>query len=104
MGPRVKPEGNGFRKLAALANESRWLGREDSNLRMAESKSAALPLGYAPKLGIAATLIAKPEQGKAGSVNPPRLATELRRARAVDVGVTPRQGARTPRSTDCDYR
>ena len=26
----------------------RWLGREDSNLRMAESKSAALPLGYAP--------------------------------------------------------
>src|SRR5947209_8758091 len=27
-----------------------WLGREDSNLRMAESKSAALPLGYAPML------------------------------------------------------
>lgn len=27
---------------------SDWLGREDSNLRMAESKSAALPLGYAP--------------------------------------------------------
>src|SRR5262249_40244317 len=27
----------------------RWLGREGSNLRMAESKSAALPLGYAPK-------------------------------------------------------
>src|SRR3569832_2573100 len=26
----------------------RWLGREGSNLRMAESKSAALPLGYAP--------------------------------------------------------
>ncbi len=26
-----------------------WLGREDSNLRMAESKSAALPLGDAPK-------------------------------------------------------
>jgi hypothetical protein len=25
-----------------------WLGREDSNLRMAESKSAAVPLGYAP--------------------------------------------------------
>ena len=32
-----------------------WLGREDSNLRMAESKSAALPLGYAPmNRGIAA--------------------------------------------------
>jgi hypothetical protein len=28
-----------------------WLGREDSNLRMAESKSAALPLGDAPKRG-----------------------------------------------------
>ena len=27
-----------------------WLGREDSNLRMAESKSAALPLGDAPVL------------------------------------------------------
>ena len=30
-------------------NIVQWLGREDSNLRMAESKSAALPLGYAPK-------------------------------------------------------
>jgi hypothetical protein len=29
-------------------NRLGWLGREDSNLRMAESKSAALPLGYAP--------------------------------------------------------
>ena len=29
---------------------SDWLGREDSNLRMAESKSAALPLGYAPRI------------------------------------------------------
>ena len=29
-------------------SEINWLGREDSNLRMAESKSAALPLGYAP--------------------------------------------------------
>ena len=27
---------------------STWLGRQDSNLGMAESKSAALPLGYAP--------------------------------------------------------
>lgn len=25
-----------------------WLGRQDSNLRMAEPKSAALPLGYGP--------------------------------------------------------
>ena len=30
-----------------------WLGREGSNLRMAESKSAALPLGYAPTPGAA---------------------------------------------------
>jgi hypothetical protein len=28
-----------------------WLGRQDSNLGMAESKSAALPLGYAPTGG-----------------------------------------------------
>jgi hypothetical protein len=28
-----------------------WLGREDSNLRMVESKSTALPLGDAPKDG-----------------------------------------------------
>src|SRR5215475_16044290 len=27
-----------------------WLGRQDSNLGMAESKSAALPLGYAPPI------------------------------------------------------
>jgi hypothetical protein len=25
-----------------------WLGREDSNLRMAVPKTAALPLGYSP--------------------------------------------------------
>ena len=30
------------------SSNNRWLGREDSNLRMAESKSAALPLGDAP--------------------------------------------------------
>jgi hypothetical protein len=29
-----------------------WLGREGSNLRMAESKSAALPLGYAPMVAL----------------------------------------------------
>ena len=31
-----------------MQNMKRWLGRQDSNLGMAESKSAALPLGYAP--------------------------------------------------------
>ena len=29
-------------------NKNAWLGREDSNLRMVESKSTALPLGDAP--------------------------------------------------------
>ena len=29
-----------------------WLGREDSNLRMVESKSTALPLGDAPMTGL----------------------------------------------------
>src|SRR5262245_28075497 len=33
-------------------DQTGWLGREVSNLRMAESKSAALPLGYAPSGGI----------------------------------------------------
>ena len=32
----------------AILEGAGWLGREDSNLRMAESKSAALPLGDAP--------------------------------------------------------
>lgn len=32
-----------------LYHNTRWLGWEDSNLRMAESKSAALPLGYTPR-------------------------------------------------------
>jgi hypothetical protein len=37
-----------------------WLGRQDSNLGMAESKSAALPLGYAPTGGdIAAPPVAR---------------------------------------------
>jgi thiazoline dehydrogenase / protease len=32
----------------ATIEKNSWLGRQDSNLGMAESKSAALPLGYAP--------------------------------------------------------
>jgi hypothetical protein len=35
----------------SVRRRTAWLGREGSNLRMAESKSAALPLGYAPKGG-----------------------------------------------------
>jgi hypothetical protein len=37
------------KKISFMVQQLDWLGREDSNLRMAESKSAALPLGYAPK-------------------------------------------------------
>src|SRR3954452_11391238 len=36
------------RLLTIAERQTGWLGREGSNLRMAESKSAALPLGYAP--------------------------------------------------------
>jgi hypothetical protein len=34
--------------LMRSCDTGRWLGREDSNLRMTESKSVALPLGDAP--------------------------------------------------------
>lgn len=34
--------------LAKNACQDRWLGRQGSNLRMAASKAAALPLGDAP--------------------------------------------------------
>jgi hypothetical protein len=47
-------------KVATLRDQTGWLGREDSNLRMAESKSAALPLGYAP-----------PNRGNARQLNRP---------------------------------
>ena len=53
----AKPHGmRAFERLAAGSRDSQyaWLGREDSNLRMAESKSAALPLGDAPKADICA--------------------------------------------------
>ncbi len=39
-------------RVSADGDRTGWLGREDSNLRMAESKSAALPLGYAPSGGV----------------------------------------------------
>src|SRR4029079_6603519 len=42
-------KGSVFKYLKSQKDElQQWLGREDSNLRMAESKSAALPLGDAP--------------------------------------------------------
>jgi hypothetical protein len=44
-----KPFRMKHRNKVRLPSKINWLGREGSNLRMAESKSAALPLGYAPK-------------------------------------------------------
>jgi hypothetical protein len=44
----VQNEKNQDRQKQLISFEKLWLGREGSNLRMAESKSAALPLGYAP--------------------------------------------------------
>ena len=41
---------------AGNANFTTWLGRQDSNLRMAASKAAALPLGYSPILLSSTTL------------------------------------------------
>jgi hypothetical protein len=39
-------------KIGLIVHEinriDKWLGRKDSNLRMAVPKTAALPLGYAP--------------------------------------------------------
>ena len=35
-------------ELIMGVKSSIWLGRQDSNLGMTESKSVALPLGYAP--------------------------------------------------------
>ena len=46
-----------------LSAQKIWLGREDSNLRMAESKTGALPLGYAPSA--AACIGRDAGQGKA---------------------------------------
>ena len=37
-----------YQHIWGLQTVTGWLGRQDSNLGMAESKSAALPLGYAP--------------------------------------------------------
>ena len=44
-----------FRTFSSIRKNPRrdytvWLGRKESNLRMPESKSGALPLGYAPIL------------------------------------------------------
>ena len=48
----------------------RWLGRQDSNLGMAESKSAALPLGYAPPARATGGASYRRERVQATSVSP----------------------------------
>jgi hypothetical protein len=48
--------------------EKDWLGRQDSNLGMAESKSAALPLGYAPFRPAAPRMAAQPASGRGRTI------------------------------------
>ena len=60
----------------ARDGDDRWLGWQDSNLRMAESKSAALPLGYTPsgivtsghRLVISDDVLGIPGEGKIWSI------------------------------------
>jgi hypothetical protein len=64
LGDCKKPAtGASFRLLGRIFSKSQtaWLGRQDSNLGMAESKSAALPLGYAPKRSQEMTAPLNPE-------------------------------------------
>ena len=64
-----------------------WLGRQDSNLGMAESKSAALPLGYAPSVAPRAARARDPRgrtiMGPPPAINvrdrPPRSTRAIRR-------------------------
>ena len=47
---RPQTEANSYPPVASLRRVAflSWLGREDSNLRMPDPKTGALPLGYAP--------------------------------------------------------
>src|ERR1044072_1392261 len=53
QGRDVRPAGKSGGVMSSSRGQNRlprlkWLGREDSNLRMREPKSRALPLGHAP--------------------------------------------------------
>jgi hypothetical protein len=50
--PEIRAKFEGAKRIFSMQYQllSCWLGRQDSNLGMAESKSAALPLGYAPSV------------------------------------------------------
>src|SRR3984893_15090749 len=53
--------------IIGISPRQTWLGRQDSNLGMAESKSAALPLGYAPTACVAANY----RESAAAATKPP---------------------------------
>jgi hypothetical protein len=53
-----------------IAAHNAWLGREDSNLRMAGSKPAALPLGYAPSMRAESMRCGPDHSGSAGLLQP----------------------------------
>ena len=57
----------------------RWLGRQDLNLRMAEPKPAALPLGYTPPRPVPAISLRK-GRGRTLPVCPRQYEAHLRRA------------------------
>src|ERR1700733_6410902 len=84
-----------------LRSSEGWLGRKDSNLRMPESKSGALPLGDAPRLGKSRfgsrTILARPwpfndscarlRHGFAGvCAYPPTCSPKLQRRRKLSEG------------------
>ena len=46
----LRPRPVTHRKKTEATGRMRWLGRQDSNLRITGSKPVALPLGYAPNL------------------------------------------------------
>ena len=75
--------------------ENAWLGREDSNLRMVESKSTALPLGDAPTPGLRQTALAGGRTIKRGWPSRNCLSA-FSRARGKDLGNQQVARASTP--------
>src|SRR5262249_13196804 len=86
-------------------NSLDWLGREDSNLRMAESKSAALPLGYAPSAALMRRRARgphRPQRCRSRATSAERHAVDPRMARVRLVFKSPRCGRRhTLRADGC---
>ena len=76
-------------------DENAWLGREDSNLRMVESKSTALPLGDAPTPGLRQTALAGGRTIKRGWPSRNCLSA-FSRARGKDLGDQQVARASTP--------